>query len=118
MTVTQSPTEDWRTIVAQRRKDLDSKIPQEWRLKENFLASLARPNHLLASNAVAKSGILTETELDITENYDAAQLLQKLASGELSSVAVTTAFCKRAAIAQQLVRFLETICKSSRLTLG
>ncbi|PWY94529.1 general amidase GmdB [Aspergillus sclerotioniger CBS 115572] len=102
MTITQLITQDWRAIVAQRRKDLDSKIPQEWRLKENFVASLPRPNHLLASNAVEKSGILTETELDLTENYDATQLLQKLATGKLSSVAVTTAFCKRAAIAQQL----------------
>jgi Asp-tRNA(Asn)/Glu-tRNA(Gln) amidotransferase A subunit family amidase len=50
----------------------------------------------------AKCGILSAREIDITEGYDATALLQKLASKELSAVEVTTAFCKRAAIAQQL----------------
>ena len=109
MTITEVPAKDWRVIVAERRKDLDSKIPFEWRLKEDFVSSLPRPTHLLASNAVEKSGILTDTELDITGSYDASQLLKKLASGELSSVAVTTAFCKRAAVAQQLVGRLQRI---------
>lgn len=47
-------------------------------------------------------GILTKDELDITENYDAHGLLEKLAQGTFSSVQVTTAFAKRAAIAQQV----------------
>ncbi|GAQ47366.1 hypothetical protein AtubIFM55763_008768 [Aspergillus tubingensis] len=106
MTITEVPAKDWRVIVAERRRDLDSKIPSEWRLKEDFVSSLPRPTHLLASNAVEKSGILTDAELDITGSYDASQLLKKLASGELSSVAVTTAFCKRAAVAQQLTSCL------------
>ena len=48
-------------------------------------------------------GLLTEDELDITENYDAVTLLEKIAARELTSHSVTTAFCKRAAITQQLV---------------
>ena len=48
-------------------------------------------------------GLLTEHELDITENYDAVTLLEKIAAKELTSHLVTTAFCKRAAVAQQLV---------------
>jgi hypothetical protein len=48
-------------------------------------------------------GLLTEQELDITESYDAVTLLGKIASKELTSYTVTTAFCKRAAIAQQVV---------------
>ncbi|KAJ5733144.1 Amidase, partial [Penicillium manginii] len=51
-------------------------------------------------------GLLSDLELDLTENYTAAQLLAKLASGEASSLAVTTAFCKRAAIAQQVTSCL------------
>lgn len=46
--------------------------------------------------------MLTEKELRITEAYDVRHLLKALASGELTSVDVTVAFCKRAAIAQQL----------------
>jgi amidase len=41
--------------------------------------------------------------LIITESYDARRLLRQLATGQLTSVEVTEAFSKRAAIAQQLV---------------
>lgn len=50
-----------------------------------------------------QSGILTEEELSITES-SATQLVRDIAAGKLTSVAVTTAFCKRAALAHQLVR--------------
>jgi len=54
-------------------------------------------------------GILSEKELDITENYDATALVEKMAKGEFKSVEVVTAFCKRAAIAQQCVSCLTEI---------
>lgn len=54
-------------------------------------------------------GILTEKELDITENYDATALVEKMAKGDLKSVEVVTAFCKRAAVAQQCVSCLTEI---------
>jgi len=49
-----------------------------------------------------KSGILSAEELTITES-SATDLVAQLASGKLTSVAVTTAFYKRAALAHQLV---------------
>lgn len=49
-------------------------------------------------------GLLTEEEIDITENYDAVALLQKITLRQLSSRTITTAFCKRAAISHQIVR--------------
>ncbi|PYI21446.1 alpha-glucosidase [Aspergillus violaceofuscus CBS 115571] len=107
MTVTQlSDPQDWRVIVAHKRKQLDSQIPSAWRLTDAFRASLPANGHLLAFDPVAKSNILTPEELDLTENYTAGQLLQRLAWGDVSSVAVTTAFCKRAAVAQQLTSCL------------
>jgi amidase len=99
---TTSP-ETWSTLVAQKRKQLDAQIPSEWRLSEKFLASIPSNGRLIEAGVVRCTGILSDDELDITENYSAAALLSKLAQGELSSLAVTTAFCKRAAIAQQLV---------------
>ncbi|KAL4785682.1 amidase signature domain-containing protein [Aspergillus varians] len=96
----------WRALAADRRKQLDLLIPTEWKLSDEFKASLPADGRLLQANPVRKSGILSDTELDITENYSAAQLLQKLSRGEVSSLAVTTAFCKRAAIAQQLTSCL------------
>ena len=49
-------------------------------------------------------GLLTDREVQITNTTDVEVLLGKLALGEWSSVDVTTAFYKRAIVAQQLVR--------------
>ncbi|RDW86551.1 general amidase GmdB [Aspergillus mulundensis] len=98
--------ETWQAVVAERRRELDALIPAEWKLSEEFMASLPADGRLLGAEPVRKSGILSETELDITENYTAGQLLQRLAWGDVSSLAVTTAFSKRAAIAQQLTSCL------------
>jgi amidase len=49
-------------------------------------------------------GKLTSWELDITEQYDATALLGQLSTGAITAVNLLTAFQKRAAIAQQLVR--------------
>lgn len=98
---------DWREIVAQKRTLLQNQIPAEWRLSDTLLESLpvSSPKgiRLINEDVPRRSGILSDVELEITENYSASQLLQKLASREYTSLAVTTAFCKRAAIAQQLV---------------
>jgi len=51
-----------------------------------------------------ESGILSPRELEIT-NSSAVDLASELACGRLKSVDVTLAFCKRAALAHQLVRF-------------
>lgn len=47
-------------------------------------------------------GLLSETELDITENHDAIALAGAIASGRLTSVDVVSAFAKRALIEHQL----------------
>ena len=49
-------------------------------------------------------GLLNETEARITSDYDATALLEELKAGVWSVEQVTVAFCKRAAIAHQLVR--------------
>ena len=50
--------------------------------------------------------ILSQDDIDITSNYTAHQLLQKLAASELTAVAVTQAFSRRATIAHQLTNCL------------
>ncbi|PKY06707.1 alpha-glucosidase [Aspergillus campestris IBT 28561] len=97
---------DWRTAVAQKREQLASAIPAKWRLDDKLLASLPQNGNLIEADIPRRSGILSEEELQITEAYTAEELLRQLAAGELSSLAVTTAFCKRAAIAQQLTSCL------------
>jgi len=49
------------------------------------------------------SGLLSDQELDLTENYDATSLLEKLATGQVSAQALLQAYRKRATIAQQCV---------------
>lgn len=51
-------------------------------------------------------GLLTEREMDITENYNAVKLAQAIAIKDLTAVEVTTAYAKRAIIAHQLTSCL------------
>ncbi|TXT06916.1 uncharacterized protein COLE_06247 [Cutaneotrichosporon oleaginosum] len=56
----------------------------------------------------ATCGVLSPQEVEITET-PASELVKRLLSRELSSESVVTAFCKRAAIAQQLTNCLTEI---------
>lgn len=49
-------------------------------------------------------GLLSEVESRITSDFDATALLEELKNGTWSAEQVVIAFCKRAAIAQQLVQ--------------
>ncbi|KAL2808273.1 amidase signature domain-containing protein [Aspergillus granulosus] len=101
-----SIVDDWRALVTQKRDQLHEQVPAVWCLSETFLTSLPSSGRLIEDDVVRRSGILTDAELIITENYSAMELLSKLARGDVSSLEVTTAFCKRAAIANQLTSCL------------
>lgn len=98
----------WEQLVSKKKESLRDAIPQEWRLNPVVLASLTGNSRLMALDPVRKSGILTDLEIEITEKYSAAQLVSRMARGELKAVEVVTAFCKRAAIAQQLVSEIQS----------
>ncbi|CAK7236233.1 hypothetical protein SBRCBS47491_009568 [Sporothrix bragantina] len=99
-------TSDWKAIGARKKQSVLNKIPQEWRLPAETLAKAHEDAELDVTGIPRECGILTADEITITEKYDATDLLAKLAAGEYSSLAVTTAFCKRAAIANQLTNCL------------
>ena len=84
----------WEHIAADKRGRIDRSIPSEWRI------SLSP--HTSVFDIPAKSGVLSPQELQITEST-ATDLLARLGKGELKAVDVTLAFCKRAALAHQLV---------------
>lgn len=91
---------DYQTISAEKRLQRQSKIPKEWLLPKSYHG---------ATNFIdvpLTCGVLSDAECNITSNFDATALLEKLKSGEWSAEQVTVAFCKRAAIAHQLVRIL------------
>ncbi|CAG8227295.1 unnamed protein product [Penicillium olsonii] len=94
---------NWQDLVAAKQQECKDKIPPEWRLNAEEFAFAKNPR--LIEMKIGRS-ILSSEEVDITENYTASQLLVKLASGSVSSWDVTTAFCKRAATAQQLTSCL------------
>jgi amidase len=85
----------WQERVADKKKRLDATIPDAWRIKDV-------PSTASVIDFPKGSGLLSEEELAITET-SAVDLVQRMAVGVLTSVAVTTAFCKRAAMAQQLL---------------
>ena len=101
--------ESWDVHAAKKSQECKQKIPKQWLLPDSFFSSElqlpleAKPNNVLKLDVPQRSGILTKREISITEDYTVAELLTALAGGSLSSVEVTTAFSKRAAIAQQLV---------------
>ncbi|OQD79391.1 hypothetical protein PENANT_c052G06155 [Penicillium antarcticum] len=87
----------WQQKAETKRSEAAAKIPQEWQIPKSILEKDYSP-----FDVPRKSGILNDREIAITEDYDATDLVRKLASREYSSLEVTTAFAKRAAIAQQL----------------
>ena len=123
--MTSPSTNDWQARGAEKRARCQTLIPKPWHLPSALLQTLKHPlesskNNLIELGIVRRSGLLTDKELKITEAYDVQSLLKALSSGELSSLEVTVAFCKRAAIAQQLVWSILTWCLnpcSSSLTL-
>lgn len=86
----------WQEVAAKRSHDINSKIPDEWLLSGNVLKS-HKPMDL-----PRESGILSSRELDITE-LRAVDILAAIRERRISAVEVTRAFCKRAAIAHQVV---------------
>lgn len=87
----------WQDLARSKREQLAAAIPADWRIKE-----------LSAADSVVEyarsSGLLSAQELAMTEST-ASSLVADMAAGRLRSVDVVLAFCKRAALAQQLVSF-------------
>lgn len=94
---------DYTRLIYMKRGDCLSRIPVEWRLSESVTSRAHRNASISAFDLFEETNVLTVKERDITEKHDATSLLEMIASGQISSLEVTTAFCKRAAIAHQLV---------------
>ncbi|KAL2064572.1 hypothetical protein VTL71DRAFT_3709 [Oculimacula yallundae] len=105
---------EWKIIASRHRAEQQKAIPQDWvlpasKIEELSGAGTADQGRLIVLEAARKSNLLTKNELGITEKYTAKELLKKIHSGEYSSEEVAVAFCKRAAIAQQLTSCLTEI---------
>jgi amidase len=93
-----SEMKNYKSIAAEKKAQQWSKIPENWRIPTEIFHNATN-----VMDIPLTCGLLNETEYSITSNYDATALFEKLKAGVWSVEQVTVAFCKRAAIAQQLV---------------
>jgi Asp-tRNA(Asn)/Glu-tRNA(Gln) amidotransferase A subunit family amidase len=102
---THDAEEPWKDIARRKRAQRDAAIPVDWRLDHNYLPKEdGRTENVLA--VPHQCAILSAEELQITSNYDARGIIREITSRRMTAKQVTTAFCKRAAIAQQLTNCL------------
>lgn len=101
-------TTNWKTIAALHREKQVEAVPKEWLLSDKQLEVLQEGDRLIESKAVQRSGLLSDKEIDITERFTASELLKKIHGQELTSEEVVVAFSKRASLAQQLVRCINS----------
>lgn len=96
----------WKVATRQRRQRQLSLIPQEWRLKDIPSATEAQNSLPI----VESCGILSKWELEVTHPSNSAPyILDKIRTSTWSAYDVTLAFCKRAAVVQQLTSCLTEI---------
>lgn len=96
----------WTEIALEAQTLRDASIPREW-----LLPVIPSPDVVNVMNVPYTCGLLTQEELQWTDKT-AAELLELLHSSALKSYDLTLAFCKRAAIAHQLVSRLCPFCVS------
>ena len=78
--------ETWQSITQAKRLANDKKIPQEWRLSPEILSKVSPKAEYGVLDIPRTCGILSEKEVQITEEYDASALLDMLARGEVRYV--------------------------------
>jgi amidase len=95
--------DNYKEIATAKQAEAYEKIPEEWRLSADVIQKISPTSKINVMDIPSSCRILSSTDLKITENYTATALAKEIASGVFTAVQVTKAFCKRAAIAQQLV---------------
>jgi amidase len=76
---------DYKIISQEKLSANATKIPKEWQLPSQYLENVNVNSDLNVLDVPRTCGILNEKEIDITENYDATALLEKMASKQFSS---------------------------------
>ena len=89
----------WEKIGEKARARLDASIPSEWRIPENKMPAAEQTDVM---DTPFLSGLFSEREISITTS-SATNIVDVVAKGVWKAEEVTRAFCKRAAVAHQLV---------------
>lgn len=103
MTIVNTPSQPWQALAARKREEAAKKIPAEWKLPSKYTEGVSEASTASVLHVPKECGLLSARELEITEQYDAVDLLAAISTAKFTALEVTVAFCKRAAIAQQLV---------------
>lgn len=99
------PPDSWQAVAARKQNQRNAKIPAEWRIP----ASIRPPADVWSVQGFPRdSGFFTDDELRITE-ATASEVVFRIARAEWTALQVTTAVCKRAAVAQQLLNCLTEV---------
>ncbi|KAJ5254159.1 hypothetical protein N7524_011339 [Penicillium chrysogenum] len=98
-------TPPWNNRVLEKRATQLTLIPSAWHLPAPLFANPPASS----IDTIRASCILSADELSWTEKADTRDLVELVKSGRVTSEALTTAFCKRAAIAQQVTKCLTEI---------
>jgi amidase len=99
VTITDNPDPSesgWRAVALRRRNEIHAAIPKAYMVQPSLLEA----QYLI--DLPYRCDVMSSRELRITE-HTATELLKLLRDGTYTAVEVTTAFCKRAAIAHQAV---------------
>ena len=80
------------------RRNLAAKIPTSWLLPDSLLSNIPRNVH----ESIETCDVLNTRELEITRASDATTIIECIKSKGWTAKEVVVAFCKRAAVAQQL----------------
>jgi amidase len=93
-------TSNWEELAKAKKAEVDATIPKEWLLPAEIHDKYneSTPESVLH---IPKQ-LLSERELEITENYNVPQLVEQITSTKYTAVEVLNAFSHRAAIATQL----------------
>ena len=92
-------TESWEKRAAEKRRSTRAKIPQAWLLDEAQLEE-AKQQRDLTGPFIQKFLNPEETEIIRKET---TELVSLLSNGSLTASQVTSAYCKTAAVAYQIV---------------
>ncbi len=91
--------ESWKTKAAEKRSSTFSKIPREWLLDQADLDKASKQKDLTSPFI---EQYLSPEEIDIVRQ-DSVSIVANIRRTKYSAVQVTTAFCKTAAIAHQIM---------------
>ena len=91
--------ESWQARAEAKAAEIRSRIPKEWTLDQVDLEKAKNQRDLVGPFI---ESFLNDREVDIIRN-DSLQLVEKIKSQRHTAVEVVQAYCRTAAIAQQIV---------------